>query len=103
MRLQGKSAIVTGAASGIGRAIALKFGREGAEIVAADIDGEAATGVAEAIQSDGGFAIGLHVDITNRGDTNAMAEAAMDRFGKIDALVNNAGSGSIAALVRRGE
>ena len=103
MRLQGKSAIVTGAASGIGRAIALKFAREGAKIVAADIDGDAATGVAEAVQSNGGVAIGLHVDITSRSDTNAMAEAAMDRFGKIDALVNNAGSGSIAALVRRGE
>ena len=103
MRLQGKFAIVTGAASGIGRAIALKFAKEGAGVVSADIDGDAANRVATAIEKDGGTAIGLGVDITKRDDTTAMAAAAIERFGTIDALINNAGSRIIKPFLEHTE
>lgn len=92
MRLQGKSAIVTGAASGIGRAIALRFGRDGAHVVAADLDGDATHALADEIVAQGGTAIGLQIDITDRAETSRMAEEAIRQFGRIDALVNNAGS-----------
>lgn len=103
MRLQGKTAIVTGAASGIGRAIALKFAQEGAEVVVADIDGGEAQAVAAAIAETGGSAIGLETDITKRPPVDAMAEAAVERFGKIDALVNNAGSRIIKPFLEHSE
>ena len=92
MRLKEKAATVTGAASGIGRAIALKFAAEGADVVAADIDGAAAEAVAEEIRAGGGTAHGIAADITKRGDVDAMTALAIDQFGKIDVLVNNAGS-----------
>ena len=66
MRLQGKSAIITGAASGIGRATALKFAREGANVIAADLDGEAVMGLTRKIEADGGSVIGIGADITKR-------------------------------------
>jgi len=103
MRLQGKTAIITGAASGIGRAVALKFAAEGAGVVAADIDGDAANDVAVEIQKNDGTAIGLRADITKRSDTVAMAKAVMDRFGKIDTLVNNAGSRIIKPFLEHTE
>lgn len=103
MRLQGKTAIVTGAASGIGRAIALKFAQEGAEVVAADIDGSEAQAVAAAIAETGGSAIGLETDITKRSPVDAMAAAAIARFGKIDVLVNNAGSRIIKPFLEHSE
>lgn len=99
MRLQGKTAIVTGAASGIGKAVALKLAEEGAGVVAADINGDAANKIAALIEKSGATAIGLQADITKRRDTDAIAEAAMNRFGKIDALVNNAGSRIIKSFL----
>jgi 3-oxoacyl-[acyl-carrier protein] reductase len=101
MRLQGKSAIVTGAASGIGRAIALKFAREGAEVCAADIDGDAAQSVTDS--SDGAAAFGIAADITERADVDAMVAATVARFGKIDVLVNNAGSRIIKPFLEHSE
>ena len=92
MRLKGKSAIVTGAGSGIGRAIALKLAEDGAEIVAADINEEPAKSVAEAICAEGGQAIGTATDITMRASIDAMEAAAIENFGKIDILINNAGT-----------
>jgi NAD(P)-dependent dehydrogenase (short-subunit alcohol dehydrogenase family) len=85
-RLEGRVAIVTGGAMGIGRAIAEALAAEGARIVIADLDG--AEEAAAALPTD---AVGVRVDVSQEADVEAMARAAVDRFGRIDALVNNAG------------
>ena len=86
MRLDGKCAIVTGAGSGFGAGIARKFVAEGARVMVADIDADAAAAVAEEI---GGLA--RTADVSNGGSVAALAKAALARFGQIDILVNNAG------------
>lgn len=88
MRLRGKIAIVTGAGSGFGRGIAEAYAREGAKVVVADIDGDAALQVAREI---GGGAIATRTDVTQRGDVEAMIGSAVDVLGGVDILVNNAG------------
>ena len=103
MRLQDKSAVITGAASGIGRAIALKFAHEGAAVMAADLDGKAAMALADEIEADGGSAIGIGADITKRAEIDAMVAAAIERFGRIDVLVNNAGSRIIKPFLEHTE
>ena len=103
MRLQDKSAVITGAASGIGRAIALKFAHEGAAVMAADLDGKAAMSLADEIEADGGSAIGIGADITKRAEIDAMVAAAIERFGCIDVLVNNAGSRIIKPFLEHTE
>ncbi len=85
-RLDGRVAIVTGGAMGIGRAIAEALAAEGARIVVADLEG--AEEAAAALPTE---ALGLRVDVSSEEDAAAMAAAAIDRFGRIDALVNNAG------------
>jgi 3-oxoacyl-[acyl-carrier protein] reductase len=92
MRLAGKIAIVTGAASGFGEGIARKFIAEGARVVVADRDGAGATRVAEALGRD---AVGVRADVTRAEDVQAMVRAASDRFGGLDVLVNNAGMGHV--------
>jgi len=92
MRLAGKTAIVTGAASGFGEGIARKFIAEGAHVVVADRDGDGATRVAEALGKD---AIGVRADVTLAEDVAAMVDAATGRFGGLDILVNNAGMGHV--------
>ena len=94
MRLSGKAAIVTGAASGIGRATAGIFAREGAHVVLADITVERGEQAAEEIRSEGGEAIFVQADITQEEEIHHMVEAAVDRFGGLDILVNNAGGGN---------
>lgn len=89
-RLTGRVAIITGGAHGIGKAYAQRFHEEGAKIVIADIDGEAAEKVAGEINDDGGSAIGLRVDIADFSLCQKMAQTTIDHFGRIDALVNNA-------------
>jgi NAD(P)-dependent dehydrogenase (short-subunit alcohol dehydrogenase family) len=91
MRLAEKIAIVTGGGSGMGRAIAVEFARQGAKVVVADINIEAARDTLAAI---GGAqpGIALRVDVTKKADTLAMRDEALARFGRIDVLVNNAGS-----------
>lgn len=89
-RFDGKVSIVTGAARGIGEAYARGLAAEGASVVVADIDAEGADAVAKAIEADGGRAIGVHVDVSDVESTKAMAAAAVDAFGGIDHLVNNA-------------
>ena len=89
MRLANKTAIVTGAGSGIGKATAERFAAEGARVLCADISG-AEDEVAERI---GGGALGLHVDVAREADIQAMIATAEARFGRIDILVNNAGFG----------
>ena len=103
MRLQDKSAVITGAASGIGRAIALKFVHEGAAVIAADLDGKAAMSLADEIEADGGSAIGIGADITKRAEIDVMVAAAIERFGRIDVLVNNAGSRIIKPFLEHTE
>jgi NAD(P)-dependent dehydrogenase (short-subunit alcohol dehydrogenase family) len=92
MRLSGKVAVVTGGGSGMGRAIGLAFAREGAKVVIADINLEAASETVALLESAGGDAIAVKVDVTRKAETLDMAEAALGRFGRIDVLVNNAGS-----------
>jgi hypothetical protein len=92
MRLAGKVAIVTGAASGFGEGIARKFVAEGAKVLVVDRDGDGAFRVAEALGAD---AIGLRADVTDAGDVEAMIHAANDRLMGLDILVNNAGMGHV--------
>jgi 3-oxoacyl-[acyl-carrier protein] reductase len=91
MRLKNKIAIVTGGGSGFGEGIAVTFAREGAKVLVADIDMNAAARVAEAIAKAGGTAKPWRADVAAAADTNAMIAAAVDGFGRLDILVNNAG------------
>ena len=88
--LEGRVAIITGGGKGIGKVYAQEFARAGAKVVTADIDGEAAEAVAQGIVRANGEAIGLKTDVSDEASANAMAKAALDRFGAIDILVNNA-------------
>ena len=97
--LEGRVAIVTGGGKGIGKVYAQEFARAGAKVIAADIDGEAAEAVAAGIVRGNGEALGLATDVSDEAQANAMAKAALDRFGGIDILVNNASL--MSALPRR--
>lgn len=88
MKLQGKVAIVTGAAQGIGEAYALRLAQEGAKVVVADIADGAA--VAREITGRGGEALVLRTDVTDEQSTAEMATKTVERFGRIDILINNA-------------
>jgi len=88
MRLNGKTAIVTGGASGFGAGIVQKFLTEGAQVMIADINGAAATEMAE---NFGASCIAQQVDVANRSSVDAMAQAAIAAFGHVDILINNAG------------
>ena len=88
MKLEGKVAIVTGAASGFGRAIAEKFVLEGAKLVMADINGE---GVSEVASGYGDNAIAVTCDVSQKADVDALVRAAAEAFGGVDIMVNNAG------------
>ena len=87
----GRVALVTGAGSGIGRASALTFAREGAKVVVADLDGAGAKATAERIEAGGGQALALQVDVTNEAQVADMIRRTVDRFGRLDAAHNNAG------------
>ncbi len=89
MRCKGKVAIVTGGAMGIGRAVAEGLLAEGANVVIADRAG--AADAARALDNAGNAVIGVACDVSSRDDTEAMAGAALEAFGRIDVLVNNAG------------
>ena len=95
MRLDGKVALITGAASGMGASMARIFAREGAKVTVADVlDGEGKEVAAEIVQNNGA-AIFQHLDVTSEGEWQAAVQATVGAFGKLDILVNDAGiSGS---------
>jgi len=90
MLLKDKVAIITGAGQGIGRSYALGFANEGAKVVIADINGENGQNVVDKINADGGEALAVQTDVSNEQKTLELAKKAMDKFGQIDILINNA-------------
>ena len=91
MKLKGKSALITGAASGIGKSIAEAFAMAGARVAIADVNLSAAKAVAERINSSGGTAHFIEMDVTNEEQVNAGIEEAAREFAALDLLVSNAG------------
>ena len=103
MELKGKIALVTGAAQGIGRAIALLLAQKGADIVISDINLEKAEEMAKEIEALGRKAMAIKVDVANTNDVERMVEAILERFGQIDILVNNAGIARDKLILRMTE
>ena len=91
MRLKDKVAVITGAASGIGKEIAITFAREGGKVVIADLDQEAADATAAELDPTGARAIGVAMDVANEEQVNAGIAKSIARFGALDVLVSNAG------------
>ena len=91
MQLKDKVAIVTGAAQGIGAAVAREFAREGAKVAVVDLAAERAEEVAAQLRTQGHDAIGIGCNVAKRVEVDAMVEALHARFGRVDILVNNAG------------
>ncbi|KMN32379.1 MULTISPECIES: 3-hydroxybutyrate dehydrogenase [Chromobacterium] len=99
MQLNGKVALITGAASGIGKAIAETYARAGAAVAIADINLAAAQATAAEIQAAGGKAVGVAMDVTNEESVNAGTQAAVDALGALDILISNAGIQIVNPLV----
>lgn len=99
-RLDAKVAIVTGAGRGIGRGIAERLAADGARVVVANVHEESARETAAVL---GGESVGLRVDVTSKASVAAMVRAVMDRFGRIDVLVNNAGWDSFQPFLESNE
>ncbi|HET6521394.1 MAG TPA: SDR family oxidoreductase [Geminicoccaceae bacterium] len=102
-RLQGKVCIVTGGGSGVGCATCLLFAAEGGRVVVADRNGEAAGRIAAEIGERGGEALALEADVSKAADCRRMVDATVERFGRIDVLVNNAGYGFTGTVVDTSE
>src|SRR5262252_5320901 len=100
MKLEGRTALVTGAGSGIGRATAILFAREGAQVVVNDVNGDTAKETVEAMGGAKGQSHAHKADVSDSGAVRAMFEELRSHFGGIDVLVNNAG---IAETGNRGE
>jgi len=90
-RLDGKVALITGGASGMGKVASSLFAREGAKVVLSDVSDEAGEATAREIQAAGGGAAYVHADVSKEDDAKAMVDAAVERFGGLHVLYNNAG------------
>jgi 3-oxoacyl-[acyl-carrier protein] reductase len=93
MKLSNKVAIITGSGSGIGRASAVLFSREGARVCVTDIDKEGGQETVDLIKQKGSDAVFVHADITKASDAERMIKRAQDQYGRLDILFNNAGIG----------
>ncbi|MET4805654.1 SDR family oxidoreductase [Limibacillus sp. MBR-115] len=102
-RLQDKIAIITGAGSGIGHRTALTFAREGAVVIAADKNAEAAETVAAEVRAAGGTAESCSVNVAKSDEVRAMIDGVVQRHGRLDILVNNAGYGIAGNVVETSE
>lgn len=103
MRLAGKVAIITGAGAGIGRATALFFAKEGAEVVVADCDPEKGAKSVRLIKENGGVAIFVQVDVSKAANVKNMVKTTVETYGKLDILINNAGIYAQANVVEVAE
>ena len=97
MRLKDKVALITGGAAGIGKATALRFAQEGAQVVICDVDRKAGDRTLKELGPDAAF---FEVDVTDRGSVNNWVESVLDEYGRIDILVNNAGIVRDSLLVK---
>lgn len=100
MRLKGKVSIITGGASGIGKATVLKFAQEGAIVAVCDLNQETIDATVNEVKAAGGEAVGYIVNVTNKSQINDMVADVKARFGRIDVLVNNAGIVQDAQLTK---
>jgi 3-oxoacyl-[acyl-carrier protein] reductase len=100
VRLDGKVAVITGAGRGLGKEAALLFAKEGAKVMVCDINQESAEEVASSVNAGGGEALAFRVDVTDAASVQAMVDAVVERYGRIDVLVNNAGITADAQLVK---
>lgn len=103
MRLAKKVAIITGAATGIGRAAALLFAREGARVVVADVDEEGGRETVTLIEEAGGEAVYVRVDVTRPTDVERMVRTAVETYGRLDVLFNNAAVNLAATVTETSE
>lgn len=100
MKLQSKVAIITGGGSGLGEEACLLFAKEGAKVVVADYNEDAAKQVVSNIVKDGGDAIAIKVNVANRDEVNKMVQTVKDRYKQIDILINNAGITQDSTLLK---
>jgi 3-oxoacyl-[acyl-carrier protein] reductase len=100
MKLKNKTAIITGGSNGLGKAAALLFSKEGANVIIADLNESAGKKVTEEIKKSGGQALFVKVDVSNQDDVYNLVSAALKEFGKLHILINNAGIVSDARLVK---
>jgi Dehydrogenases with different specificities (related to short-chain alcohol dehydrogenases) len=98
MRLKDKVSIITGGASGIGRETALLFSKEGAKVVIADINEDGLKKVEEEIRHQGGEGFSFTIDVTKEEDWKNLMETVLNKFGRLDVLVNNAGVGTRGSI-----
>ena len=91
MKLEGKVAVVTGAASGIGKAIAILYAKEGAKVVVSDINQDGAKETVAEIEKNGGSAIAVLTDVAKEEDIQKLIDTTVSTYGTVDILVNNAG------------